>query len=97
MIIGTEFWVFKVKCTQYGICGQVAFKNARVFFILESDRMDNNCRLGSPKNKIWQDYLGYWIAGPGLDTPFLMMGSWLGQLGPPMCFISYKKWSSWKK
>ena len=26
-IIG--FWALKVKCTQYGICGQVTFKNAR--------------------------------------------------------------------
>ena len=24
-----EIWAFKMKCTQYGICGQVAFKNAK--------------------------------------------------------------------
>ena len=23
------FWTLKVKCTQYGICGELAFKNAR--------------------------------------------------------------------
>ena len=23
------FWTLKVKCTQHGICGEVAFKNAR--------------------------------------------------------------------
>ena len=28
-----EFWAFKVKCSQYGICGQVAFKNTRVIII----------------------------------------------------------------
>ena len=27
------FWTFKMKCTQYGICGQVAFKNARASVI----------------------------------------------------------------
>ena len=27
-----------MKCTQYGCCGQVAFKNARGFFFLEVER-----------------------------------------------------------
>ena len=36
--------ITKFKCTQYGICGQVAFKNARAIFknFLESGRAGNN-------------------------------------------------------
>jgi hypothetical protein len=32
------FWTLKVKCTQYGFCGQAAFKNARGFFFIEVER-----------------------------------------------------------
>ena len=30
-----EFETLKVKCTQYGICSQAAFKNARAMFFLK--------------------------------------------------------------
>ena len=30
------FWTLKAKCTQYGICSQVAFKNARAMFCFQS-------------------------------------------------------------
>ena len=29
-----EFWTLKMKCTRYGLYGQVAFKNARAIFFL---------------------------------------------------------------
>jgi hypothetical protein len=29
------FWTLEMKCTQYGICGEVAFKNARAMVVLE--------------------------------------------------------------
>jgi hypothetical protein len=29
-----EFETLKVKCTQYGICSQAAFKNARAIFLV---------------------------------------------------------------
>jgi hypothetical protein len=28
-----KFWVFKANCTQYGICEQATFKNARTIFV----------------------------------------------------------------
>jgi hypothetical protein len=30
-----EFWTLEMKCTQYGICGEVAFKNVRTMIFLE--------------------------------------------------------------
>ena len=36
------FWTLEMKCTQYGICGKVAFKNARAMVFFES-------RAGRPK------------------------------------------------
>jgi hypothetical protein len=32
------FWTLEMKCTQYGICGEVAFKNARAKVFLEIGR-----------------------------------------------------------
>ena len=32
MNIYIELWDFKVKCTQYAICAQATFKNARAMF-----------------------------------------------------------------
>ena len=36
VIIYFGFWTFEMKCTQYGICGEVAFKNARTMGFFES-------------------------------------------------------------
>ena len=33
--IYSGFWTLKMKCTRYGLYGQVAFKNARVILFLE--------------------------------------------------------------
>ena len=30
------FWTLEMKCTQYGICGEVAFKNARAMVFWKS-------------------------------------------------------------
>ena len=58
-----KFWAFKVKCTQYGICGQTTFKNARANILLELGKACNNYMLHSNINKI--------LAGPprGAKTP----------------------------
>ena len=45
MYIG--FWALKVKYTQYGICNQAAFKNARAMFFLKLGWAGNNFRSGS--------------------------------------------------
>jgi hypothetical protein len=36
------FETLKVKCTQYGICSQAAFKNARAMFFSKLGRAGNN-------------------------------------------------------
>ena len=51
----------KVKCTQYGICSQAAFKNVRAMFFLKLGRSGNNFQSG-------QNFHGK-VAPPGLDTP----------------------------
>ena len=33
--IYTKFWTLEMKCTQYGICGEVVFKNARTMVFLK--------------------------------------------------------------
>ena len=43
------FWILKVKCTQYGICGEVAFKNARAMIFSKSGEAGKVFRSG-PKN-----------------------------------------------
>jgi hypothetical protein len=35
VIMYIEFWTLEMKCTQYGICEEVAFKNARATIFLE--------------------------------------------------------------
>ena len=32
------FWTLEMKCTQYGVCGEVAFKNARAMVFWEVGR-----------------------------------------------------------
>jgi hypothetical protein len=41
------FWTLKVKSTQYGLCGQEAFKNAKAILFFKSSRASNNFRLRS--------------------------------------------------
>ena len=43
------FWPLKVKHTQFEICGEVVFKNARAMVFLKSDRAGRSFRLG-PEN-----------------------------------------------
>ena len=40
------FHTLKVKCTQYGICSQLTFKNARAKFFLKLGGLDINFRSG---------------------------------------------------
>ena len=51
----------KVKCTQYGICSQVAFKNARAMCFL---------KLGKAGNNFWVRFKDVFGGLPNLDpTP----------------------------
>jgi hypothetical protein len=69
-----EFETLKVKCTQYGICSQVAFKNARAMFFSKLGGAGSNFRADSKK-----------IAG-GLPPPRsdIPRSSWGGALTSPV-------------
>ena len=43
------FWTLKMKCTQYAICGEVAFKNVRAMIFWKSDGAGRSFRTG-PEN-----------------------------------------------
>jgi hypothetical protein len=43
------FWILKTECTQYEICGEVAFKNARTMVFWEVGRGMHNFSGGSRK------------------------------------------------
>ena len=43
------FWTLEMKCTQYGICGEVAFKNARAMIFLKVGRGGQRFSGGSKK------------------------------------------------
>jgi hypothetical protein len=45
------FETLKVKCTQYGICSQLAFKNARAMFFSKLGGAGSNFRSGSKKSR----------------------------------------------
>ena len=48
--VSIGFYILNVKYTQYGICSQVAFKNARTMFFLKSGGAGNNFWLGLMKD-----------------------------------------------
>ena len=62
------FETLKVKCTQYGICSQAAFKNARAIFILFSGGTDICFRAGLKKSGRGQKFRGEGYPPPGSDT-----------------------------
>ena len=84
MNIYIEFWAFKVKCTQYEICGQVALKNAKGVFVFLFVLLA--CFF------IFYFFGVYGFVLVGLSGvsdrehwpyhPLPMMGSWLGRMGP---------------
>ena len=45
------FWTLEMKCTQYGICGEVAFKNARALVFLEVRQGGQKISGGSKKSR----------------------------------------------
>ena len=60
-----SFSTLKVKCTQYGFCGQATLKNSRVILYLKLGGMSNNLQLGSKKfGNFSKGYSGVRIAGP---------------------------------
>jgi hypothetical protein len=46
------FWTLEMKYTQYGICGEVAFKNASVMVFLEVKRDGQRFLGGSKKSRL---------------------------------------------
>ena len=51
MHIYIGFETLKVKCTQYGICSQAAFKNERAIFFLKLGEAGSNFRADSKKSR----------------------------------------------
>ena len=45
------FWALKVKCTQYGICSQAAFKNARTMFFSKLGGVGSSFQSGSKNSR----------------------------------------------
>ena len=44
------FCILKMECTQYGICGEVAFKNARIQRFFLKNEQDGQKFRADPKN-----------------------------------------------
>jgi hypothetical protein len=62
------FETLKVKCTQYGICSQAAFKNARAIFFWFSGGAGIRFRAGLKKFGWGQKFRGEGCPPPGSDT-----------------------------
>jgi hypothetical protein len=65
VIIYIGFRTLDVKCTQYGVCGEVAFKNARAMVFSKSGGADISFRSGSEVSK--KNSAG--LPQPSSDTP----------------------------
>ena len=61
MNIYIGFWTLKMKCTQYGLYGQAAFKNLHAIFILKVER---NRQGAWASSKQWRRRAG---VGPNLE------------------------------
>jgi hypothetical protein len=46
-----RFWTLEMRCTQYAICGEVAFKNARAMIFLKVRR--GGQRFSGRPRKFW--------------------------------------------
>jgi hypothetical protein len=67
------FETLKVKCTQYRICSQAAFKNARAMIFSKLGRTGSNFRAGLKISRAGQKFRGR-AAPPGSDTPWFVGG-----------------------
>ena len=59
LLIGSEyigFWTLKMKCTQYGVYGQVAFKNANAILFFEIGRSGQQFSID-----IWKFYIQFYL------------------------------------
>jgi hypothetical protein len=80
------FWTLKVKCTHYGICSQVAFKNARAMFFSKLGGAGNSSRSGSKFSgraalaRIWhpRKFIGGYLVFAVWSTP-LDLPQWCGR------------------
>jgi hypothetical protein len=87
-----EFWILKVKCTQYGIREQVAFKNARTIVISKSGRRATI--FGRVQKKF--GFSGRAVAPARIYLPYKFMG---GTLTSPISWVgwgwSFVTWVRW--
>jgi hypothetical protein len=67
------FETLKVKCTQYGICSQAAFKNARAMFFLKLGGTGISFRAASKNPGRGPKFAGG-LPRPGFDTPIVRRG-----------------------
>jgi hypothetical protein len=69
-----RFETLKVKCTQYGICSQAAFKNARAKFFLKLGEAGSNFRSGSKKSRAGAKISREGCPRPDLTPPIVRRG-----------------------
>ena len=68
------FETLKVKCTQYGICSQAAFKNARAMLFLKLGGTDSTFRSGSKKSRAGAKISREGCPRPDLTPPIVHGG-----------------------
>jgi len=69
-----EFETLKVKCTQYGICSQAAFKNVRAMFFSKLGGAGSSFRLGSKKSRAGTKISREGCPRPDLTPPIVHRG-----------------------
>ena len=74
MHIYIGFETLKVKCTQYGICSQVAFKNARAMFFSFSGGAGSCFRAGLKKTRAGAEISCDGGPRPDLTPPIVRRG-----------------------
>jgi hypothetical protein len=68
------FESLKVKCTQYGIYSQAAFKNARAMFFSKLGEAGSNFQSGSKKSRAGAKILREGCPRPDLTPPIVRRG-----------------------
>ena len=74
MHINIGFGTLKVKCTQYRICSQAIFKNARAMVFLKLGGAGNNFRSGSKKSRVGAKSLQEGCPRPDPTHPIVHKG-----------------------
>ena len=89
MHIYIGFETLKVRCTQYGICSQAAFKNARAMCFSKLGGVDSKFRTDSKKFSGGRKMFAGGLPPPGSDTPKSL---WGGTLTSPVIIPSGPPW-----